>query len=341
MTLRSHLSSSTSQVLAEGFQTFVADDADDHAANLTGWNQLYDQLAPGRFHGVIRELWIGKLQLFSEFTSHRVRQSCQAWPNSWWFGIPLQDESETRLGCTCIDKGSVAVRSGSTDFDLLTPDDFEILGVVVDQEELAEYIEVTGRTAFRSTDAGCLLRVGGQHRMLARNLFHQILSEAAKAPVVLEHQASLQAIRCSILETLVGLCSSPVGSVRSSSTHISRHSLVSEVREYALSKKDQPVMVPDVCRRFYITPRTLQNAFHDVLGVSPASYLRMIRLNGIRRMLRDRSSRVSSIQDAAAAWGFWHLSQFAHDYKKLFGELPSDSLRQSLRGDSREPDCVS
>jgi AraC family ethanolamine operon transcriptional activator len=34
-----------------------------------------------------------------------------------------------------------------------------------------------------------------------------------------------------------------------------------------------------------------------------------------------------TIQDIASHWGFWHLSQFAQDYKHLFGELPSATLK--------------
>jgi len=55
--------------------------------------------------------------------------------------------------------------------------------------------------------------------------------------------------------------------------------------------------------------------------------LRTIRLNGARRDLRNAASCHATVQDIAAAWGFWHLSQFASDYKDLFGELPSASLR--------------
>jgi AraC family ethanolamine operon transcriptional activator len=38
---------------------------------------------------------------------------------------------------------------------------------------------------------------------------------------------------------------------------------------------------------------------------------------------------VRDVQDVAAEWGFWNPSQFACDYKRLFGERPSDTL---LRG---------
>jgi AraC family ethanolamine operon transcriptional activator len=50
-----------------------------------------------------------------------------------------------------------------------------------------------------------------------------------------------------------------------------------------------------------------------------------VRLNGVRRELR---STAATVQDAAARWGFWHLGQFSRDYKRQFGELPSQTLKQ-------------
>ena len=36
-----------------------------------------------------------------------------------------------------------------------------------------------------------------------------------------------------------------------------------------------------------------------------------------------------NVVDIANAWGFWHSGQFAADYKQLFGELPSTTLKGS------------
>lgn len=63
----------------------------------------------------------------------------------------------------------------------------------------------------------------------------------------------------------------------------------------------------------------------SVLGLSPVQYLRAARLLGVRRELL-RAGPVIRVSDAAARWGFWRLSQFAADYKRLFGELPSETL---------------
>ena len=66
--------------------------------------------------------------------------------------------------------------------------------------------------------------------------------------------------------------------------------------------------------------------FEKIVGISPTSYLKMIRLNAVKRMLAKGNVSVSQ---AAAHWGFWHLSQFATDYKKAFGMLPSEMLKNN------------
>lgn len=73
--------------------------------------------------------------------------------------------------------------------------------------------------------------------------------------------------------------------------------------------------------------RTLQYCFEDVLGMSPTLYLRRLRLNGVRRALLDPSRGQRQIGAVAADWGFGNFSQFSSDYKKLFGESASSSLR--------------
>jgi AraC family transcriptional regulator, ethanolamine operon transcriptional activator len=93
------------------------------------------------------------------------------------------------------------------------------------------------------------------------------------------------------------------------------------------------VPVPELCSQFHVSRRTLQYCFEETLGMTPMAYLRAIRLNGARRDLCSAEVRHSgAVQEIAAGWGFWHLSQFAADYRKLFGKRPSESLRDSVPG---------
>lgn len=74
--------------------------------------------------------------------------------------------------------------------------------------------------------------------------------------------------------------------------------------------------------------RSLQQAFREHLGVSPMAYLRSVRLTGAHDQLvaaaPDDGVTVTSV---AHAWGFVHVSRFAHEYRKRFGEPPSTTLR--------------
>lgn len=58
-----------------------------------------------------------------------------------------------------------------------------------------------------------------------------------------------------------------------------------------------------------------------------------MRLNGVRRLLRESGPSLG-VAEAAARWGFWHLSQFASDYRRQFGERASET---AARFRARQP----
>lgn len=80
------------------------------------------------------------------------------------------------------------------------------------------------------------------------------------------------------------------------------------------------------CRENSINIRTLQRAFLDRYGVSPNYYVRALRLNDARKELSKCDPNVARISDIARSHGFSHMSQFATDYRRHFGELPSETM---------------
>lgn len=106
--------------------------------------------------------------------------------------------------------------------------------------------------------------------------------------------------------------------------------LVSKAREYLFENATEPVTVLELCNELYVSRRTLQNAFQQVLGIGPNAYLKTIRLNAVRRELVSPYSKQTTVKDAAMQWGFWHLGQFATDYQRLFNEKLSETLSRRL-----------
>jgi AraC family ethanolamine operon transcriptional activator len=52
-------------------------------------------------------------------------------------------------------------------------------------------------------------------------------------------------------------------------------------------------------------------------------------LNYAHHALYERKD-VGSIASIARDSGFWHMGQFYKDYKKFFGELPSDTFKKNF-----------
>ncbi len=305
----------------------IATDADDHAANLTGWKQTYDQLAPGRFQGTVREFWLGsQMQVFEETTSHAVRQSCQVWAGAFWFGVPAGDGPSGRIGPRALENSDVAVRPGGMEFELLTPSLFRIFGLVIERQLLLQHIVDTEHIALSPSALESEVLATGHTERDA--LEHTLRSLFETRGLLIDREQARNSLRDVLLNVIASNCVAALPSAKASITCVDRHRLVKRVRDYALANRDEPLSIPELCRAFHVSRRTLQYAFQEVCSISPGAYLRILRLNGVRRALRAPERSFLDVQDLAAQWGFWHPSQFACDYKKLFGERPSDTLRR-------------
>ena len=84
--------------------------------------------------------------------------------------------------------------------------------------------------------------------------------------------------------------------------------------------------VPSLCRVTGVSRRTLEYAFHEAMGLGPARYLKLRRLESARRDFEAHGPSETTVTNVALSWGFSDLSQFAHDYRREFGELPSETL---------------
>ncbi|MDR3095689.1 MAG: AraC family transcriptional regulator, partial [Paraburkholderia sp.] len=123
----------------------VAHDADEQARNLVGWRQTYDQLAAGRFVGTLTEIPLDTMKVFRETTSHTLRQACEVRGDAYWFGIPAARDQQARIDAQPFGAHAFAVRPGNVEFELLTPAQFSIYGVVVRGEVLRHYAETVER----------------------------------------------------------------------------------------------------------------------------------------------------------------------------------------------------
>jgi AraC family transcriptional regulator, ethanolamine operon transcriptional activator len=109
---------------------------------------------------------------------------------------------------------------------------------------------------------------------------------------------------------------------------ITRAELVKQAEDYMLAHLDQPITLKQVCEAIHVSSRPLLYGFQEVFGVSPMEYLKVQRLQGVRQALQVADPETSSVAAIAHQFGFWSGGHFARDYRTMFGELPSKTLRQ-------------
>ncbi len=87
----------------------------------------------------------------------------------------------------------------------------------------------------------------------------------------------------------------------------------------------EPLTATDLCRELDVSERSLRYAFREVRGVSPMAAYKARRLNEVRRELKVATGW-GAVARIAHRWGFWHPGEFAADYRRLFGERPSQTM---------------
>ncbi|WP_079175433.1 AraC family transcriptional regulator [Streptomyces malaysiense] len=95
---------------------------------------------------------------------------------------------------------------------------------------------------------------------------------------------------------------------------------------------NEPISVSDIAQAARVSVRTLREGFRAHLGTSPLAYLRSVRLDHAHRDLVAvaRGQAAGTVTDIACRWGFTHLGRFSADYRRAYGQSPSQTLRHHL-----------
>jgi AraC family ethanolamine operon transcriptional activator len=88
----------------------------------------------------------------------------------------------------------------------------------------------------------------------------------------------------------------------------------------------------ELCKYAGCSQRTLEKNFLGRFGVTPKKYVKSLRIAEVHKGLQQFDSQgCDSIIELASQNGFWHMGQFAADYRAIYCELPSETLSRSVR----------
>jgi len=101
--------------------------------------------------------------------------------------------------------------------------------------------------------------------------------------------------------------------------------IVNHFEQVARANLGAFVQVADLSHIAGFNQRTLLRAFREVCGIGPYRYLQHLRLSEVKRVLLSEEVTVTQ---AAMRFGFVELGRFGVQYKKIFGETPSETRRR-------------
>jgi AraC family ethanolamine operon transcriptional activator len=306
-------------------QTLSTRDFDELAEGFRGWNLRFRQIGGGSFQGELKFLQFGGMQIFQAAVNRRVH--VEGWPPPGSFGcapVLAANESAVWRGRR-LKAGQVRVLAPGQQADHVTAAaDYQLVALAVDGElarqgalvlggfDLEE--RLAGREAVTTSPACC--------QALWTHLVG-LLDLAQARPDLLAEPGRLIEQEC--LRRFVGLLARPNGD-RTACRDSNRSQLVRRADDCMRASLGQPLSLLDLCRELGVSERTLHYAFQEVRGQSPMAYFKARRLNAVRQELKAADADTTAVHKIAQRWGFGHTGEFAAAYRRLFGELPSQTL---------------
>ncbi len=158
---------------------------------------------------------------------------------------------------------------------------------------------------------------------ILRRLCQEVAVRAAANPRVLRDTALASALERRLVKVLLSEFERP----REPDAQSPSRTLARKAEAWLRQNLAEPPTIAALCGALRASERTLHGAFREHLGTTPKAYVKILRLNAARQDLL-RGLQKTRVTDVALDWGFLHFGWFSQDYRRLFGEAPSQTLHR-------------
>jgi AraC family ethanolamine operon transcriptional activator len=245
--------------------------------------------------------------------------------------LPLTDSVEYRANGTVLEEDSFAILEPGCEVCVSTKDAHDWLVVSIPSQRF-DCDALSG--SFPASQDHNVWVTGAMHQAARkyRHLLRETMIAAANNPQF----ESSPAAACVAAE-LLKIASSVIGNqqaslpVRTGRPPISREAIIACSRELIEQRNGEVVTVGDLAAAASVSERTLRNAFNEYFGAGPARYLSLRQLHQVKRALEVGDPDEISVSDVLPRYGVWEFGRFASRYRRMFGVLPSETLRATFR----------
>ncbi len=316
---------------SDKIRSISTSDIDELARFQVNKNRQYTQLQAGHLQGHYLEVNLGDVQIFREMLT--AGALIEAAPASAFlpFAAVLSNSDDLNFCGQQRPKNTILQATGGY-WDASFKQNLNFVVAAFNRESFSRNIErLTGEEVPNDwlVSKACLTDPLALSRY-AEGL-NNIVNIVQKRPAILIKENVLRMLGDSILILAFNVLSATMPFSDKQSSQSNRLLGVRRVIDYLHCSANEVPTIPELCKIAKLSERNLQYAFKEYLGVTPIRYLRLLRLNGVRRDLLVAHPKGIRVVDVALNWGFIELGRFAGEYRQLFQELPSATLNKPGR----------
>ncbi len=283
----------------------------------------FHALEKGKFHAGLSAFRLPDLAMFSiQLSAAQVGSSA---PRGF-LGItvpvttPVEIVEQRRVARFSAD--STHLLRPSDPFDLRTPRDSRMLVANIDMgliEEHARGFDAAHGWSDRiQSRLSASTPEGSSVQRYLRFLWQELQPEGS---LLRQARIAREAVD-TLASMIVGAC------VRNCPSHDAAPAHIQRAEEFLVSQIAAPVSLAEVAQVAGVSTRALSRAFKDRHGMGVIGFLKQRRLEAIHRDLLTAERDSTSVTEVALRYGANHLGRFAAEYRRQFGEYPSDTLRR-------------
>jgi len=302
------------------------DSLEELADATSGWEFDWRQLDRGPLEASLLQAEAPST-LVSQFrTSRKFHQRGASPPGMRTFGIVGVDSSPVEWKGREWSKNQIEVFPTTDLYEAVSHPGFRGDGVSIPENRIRSTSETLGLPdpLERLPEGSCFVETDPRRMETLRRSLESLYSAASTHGDVPFSEVACSEIEFEVHSALVAALATGLETGCRATHPTVRSRALRLALDYIESNADIAPTVRNICRASGASYRTLNYAFVERFGVAPKQYLQVVRLDGARKDLRRLGSR-SAIADIANHWGFWHMGQFAADYRRQFGELPSET----------------
>jgi AraC family ethanolamine operon transcriptional activator len=309
-------------VLNRSFTDFV-----QMCVDVREWNLDFYQLERGRFTGEVHQFGTGSVHIAeAKFTRALLQRGV---PPAGLRTIAIPATRQVRIkwrGCE-VNGSDLMIFPRGAELDSVSDDRFHVYTCSFPEEVLSSICEQSGMAQMDILQNGddvlrCSRKSISRIQCLLRNVALSSRSEVNEFDDSDREEMILHDLPRLVLHAIAEVGGATVPTITGSRDLVVK-TAVRLIERFA----GQRLAIRDLVDEVGVSQRTLEYAFRECLGVGPKTFLMSYRLNKVRRHLRSLPREDIRISDVANRWGFWHMGQFAADYRKFFEELPSETLK--------------